>query len=148
MSPIPICEVTIVDTEAGVLFAYWKEFKLGYLKAADGGDGTVLLGDVFVFPEVAMDSSWLAKMIRVLRPNWKMLYPRRAGIGTKLLQHFLRACQERGVHEVYGNVVPSGVAECPFLEAWYERLGFKTGSPDGRSEYGTIAFKVIWNPPC
>jgi len=150
---IPLCEITFKETSPiGIslgwdkLTATWKGHELGYLDSVNQGDGTILLSDVVVYSAVRARVGILPWVIRRFRPKWGMLYPRRSGVGTVLVKHFLGSCEQRGFKEVFGNVTPHGVQTFPFLEKWYQNLGFKIGPSDGRAEFGSIAFKIIWNP--
>jgi len=147
MWKISLHEITLTETAHlgswARLTATWNGHELGYLDSVDQNDGSILLSDVFVHPTVRVKVGVFGWLIRRVHPKWKFLYPRCSGVGESLVKRFLDSCQQRGLNEVFGNVTFHCIQTCPFLEKWYRSLGFQIGPPDGRAEFGPIAFKII-----
>lgn len=126
------------------IFAYFGSHQVGRIKLMDNGDGTVLLSDVEVDEKVEVKQGTVARLIRALFPDWGFIFPRQHGIGTELLERFVRSCERAGVVEIYGNVTPDADRDYPFLSEWYGSSGFVVSPPDGRDECIPTKYKVIW----
>ncbi len=117
--------------------------RVGDLATVNQGSRVMLLGFVEAYDAVSVSDSVIARLIRKVRPDFKIESFRKRGIGTQLLLMLLAHCRENDIAEIYGSVVQSNLDENPGLLGWYQKHGFEVRSPDSRCLRGAVSM-VVW----
>lgn len=90
------------------------------------------LDSLEVGSSVPMSSSLVATLIRGKWQSYATKSYRGLGLSKRLLEKFMKFCDEAGATEIIGSIMPHDLQTTSYLPNVYIRRGFKIVAPDQR----------------